>query len=78
MCTKTCGVFFVDVAAKEMWLEVHKLPKENWLSEIDTIVQALKKREEKKEKEEQAMSEVVSQSLIFSSRFMCSSFFFFL
>ena len=41
-----------------MWLEVHKLPRENWLSELDTIVQALKKKEEKKE--EQAISEAVN------------------
>lgn len=40
-----------------MWLEVHKLPKENWLIELDALVQAVKKQEEKKE--EHAISEVV-------------------
>ena len=55
----------VDVSAKEMWLEVHKLPKENWLNELDTIVQALKKKEEKKD--EQTISDVVT----FSNRSVC-------
>ena len=41
-----------------MWLEVHKLPKENWANELDSIIQALKKKEEKRE--EQAISEGVA------------------
>ena len=47
-----------------MWLEVHKLPKENWANELDSIIQALKKKEEKRE--EQAISEGVA-SLQFHS-----------
>ena len=51
-----------------MWLEVHKLPKENWANELDSIIQALKKKEEKRE--EQAISEGVA---IYAYSFFLSS-----
>ena len=50
-----------------MWLEVHKLPKENWTNELDSIIQALKKKEEKRE--EQAISEGVA---IYANSFFLS------
>ena len=56
MCSM--GMFVVDPSAKEMWLEIHKLPKDNWLNELDTIIQAIKKKEEKKD--EQPVTEMVS------------------
>jgi hypothetical protein len=40
-----------------MWLEVHKLPKDTWVSDLETITAAIKKKEDK-EKKEEAMSEV--------------------
>ena len=59
-------MFVLDPSAKEMWLEVHKLPKENWINELDTIIQAIKKKEEKKD--EQTISEMVTIQDCFISK----------
>jgi len=53
--------FWLDGGSHEMWLEIHKLPKDTWLPDLESIVTAIKKKEEKEKKDEAALSEAVSK-----------------
>ncbi|XP_052796176.1 WD repeat-containing protein 93-like isoform X3 [Mya arenaria] len=55
-CGDYMGVVMENAGTHDMWLEVHKLPRDTWVSDLDTIVTAIKKKEEK-EKRDEAMSE---------------------
>ena len=42
--------FVADTSSKEVWFEVHKAPKEAWVSELEAIEAKLQKRREKEQK----------------------------
>lgn len=50
-------LLFLDPSSHDLWLEVHKLPRDTWVSDLDTMAAAIKKKEEK-EKKDEMMSEV--------------------
>ncbi|XP_060554137.1 WD repeat-containing protein 93-like isoform X3 [Ruditapes philippinarum] len=56
------GVVMENPSSHDMWLEVHKLPKDTWVSDLETITAAIKKKEDK-EKKEEAMSEMDAESV---------------
>ncbi|KAH3835615.1 hypothetical protein DPMN_108970 [Dreissena polymorpha] len=50
-------VTFSVGGGQDIWLEIYKLPRDTWVTDLETIVTALKKKEEK-EKRDEATSEV--------------------
>ncbi|KAL3866222.1 hypothetical protein ACJMK2_043544 [Sinanodonta woodiana] len=46
------GAVFENPSTLEMWFEIHKLPREDWCNQFDSILQALKKAEDKRMIEE--------------------------
>lgn len=49
----------IDGGSHDIWLEVYKLPKDTWLPDLEAVVTAIKKKEEKEKQKEEAMSEMV-------------------
>lgn len=40
-----------DTNSKDVWFEVHKLPRELWIKELETIETAMQKQKEQEQKE---------------------------
>ncbi|XP_053405334.1 WD repeat-containing protein 93-like isoform X3 [Mercenaria mercenaria] len=56
------GMVMENPSSHDLWLEVHKLPRDTWVSDLETMTAAIKKKEEK-EKREEAMSELETESV---------------
>jgi len=59
-----------DASSQEVWLEILRCPRETWVSDIETVMAAIRKKEEK-EKQDEAMSEVVGSSVVFQLHTTC-------
>ncbi|XP_052279521.1 WD repeat-containing protein 93-like isoform X3 [Dreissena polymorpha] len=45
---------------QDIWLEIYKLPRDTWVTDLETIVTALKKKEEKEKRDEATSEETES------------------
>ncbi|CAC5396496.1 unnamed protein product [Mytilus coruscus] len=51
------GVVFENPESRDIWLEIHKLPRENWVTELDNIKAKLQKKEEPKQEVKEVKEE---------------------
>ncbi|XP_052098302.1 WD repeat-containing protein 93-like isoform X4 [Mytilus californianus] len=51
------GVVFENPESRDIWLEIHKLPRENWVTELDNIKAKLQKKEEPKQEMKEVKEE---------------------
>lgn len=51
------AALFENTTSKEIWLEVHKLPLESWLSELEALGAAANKQKEEDENKEKQLTE---------------------
>ena len=42
-----------DPESQDVWLEIHKLPRDAWVSEIDAVLTQIKKEAEKREQKQE-------------------------